>query len=230
MSEPRRSTAQPPSQDGSDPLLAWVESLRTNGAWRLDPARFHYMEALSRRIPGQTEPVRRLLQDKLQAALAEYAERLAKTQPAASKEAARAGPAASCVPLAQLNHYIRGVPRADDEATSLGEAQEPVDELASVRRFRRVWCSSRTQDRVAQAASRKPANAGPLNSHVLVLHSLALMQELSADYLRRFLVHVESLQWLDQISQDHPKQHAKQAKPARRSRSTGRASSSKDKT
>ena len=43
------------------------------------------------------------------------------------------------------------------------------------------------------AVSRKPANAGPLNSHLLVLHSLGMLGELSDAYLRRFLVQVESL-------------------------------------
>jgi Protein of unknown function (DUF2894) len=50
---------------------------------------------------------------------------------------------------------------------------------------------------VEQALARKPAQAGPLNSHVLVLQALELMRELSPDYLRHFLAHVESLQWLE---------------------------------
>ena len=107
-------------------------------------------------------------------------------------------------PLAQLNQSIRDEPRPD--------------ELASVRRFRRAWSSNHIHDKVEQAVSRKPANAGPLNSHLLVLHSLAMLGELSDDYLRRFLVQVESLQWLDQASEKYSPRQAKPAKPARRSR------------
>jgi hypothetical protein len=159
---------------------ASLEALRSAGAWRLDPARFHFLEALARRLAGQPEAVRRLLQQKLQAGVANYAERVAQEQQGvASKPTAK--PRAVCAPLAELNQSLR---------------KEP-GELASVRRFRRAWSSSRSLDQVAQAASRKPANAGPLNSHVLVLDALALMGELSPDYLRRFLVQVESLQWLD---------------------------------
>jgi hypothetical protein len=185
--------------------LQWLESLRSECAWRLDPARFHYLEALSRRLPSQTEPVRRLLQDKLQVALADYARRFAQEQQVQGVPplAEKAGfPANRASPLAQLNQSIR---------------REP-DELESVRRFRQAWSSNQIQDKVEQAVSRKPVNAGPLNSHLLVLHSLAMLGELSDDYLRRFLVQVESLQWLDQASEKYSQRHAKPAKPTRRSR------------
>lgn len=187
-------------------LEASIAALRSEGAWRLDPVRFHYLEALARRLPGQPEPVRRLLQARLQAALADYAGRLAQAQPAAPPAAAPA----ACAPLAQLNQSIRAARGAGRE-----------DELASVRRFRRAWSRSRSLDQVEQAAARKPANAGPLNSHVLVLQSLALMGELSPDYLRRFLVQVESLQWLERARAKYPRQAAgaaQAAKPARRGR------------
>jgi hypothetical protein len=84
-----------------------------------------------------------------------------------------------------------------------GETQDQ-DELPSARRFMQAWDASRTHDAVEQAITRKPLNAGPLNSHMLVLQSLGLMRGLSPDYLRRFLVHVESLQWLDQASAVYP--------------------------
>jgi hypothetical protein len=198
-----------------------LETLRSAGAWRLDPMRFRSLEALSARLPGQPEPVRGLLQDKLQAALADYAERFARARQAVDvrPQAAKAGPAAICAPLAQLNDYIRRASAAGREAPAPGETQER-DELASVRRFRQTWSGIRTRDQVEQAAARKPANAGPLNSHSLVLDSLALMQELSPAYLRRFLLHVESLQWLARAGEKLPQKPAKpagSAKPARRS-------------
>jgi hypothetical protein len=51
---------------------------------------------------------------------------------------------------------------------------------------------------VVQATHRAPENAGPLNSHMLVLRTLGLMRELSPHYLRRFLSHTETLLWLEQ--------------------------------
>jgi hypothetical protein len=65
---------------------------------------------------------------------------------------------------------------------------------------------------VARAAARAPDNAGPLNSHRLVLRSLALMQAASPHYLRRFLSQVDTLLWLEWASP----LASTEAKPARR--------------
>lgn len=217
------SDAQPP-QEASLALQAALTAMRREGAWRIDPARFHWLEALSRRLPAQPEAVRRILQPRLEAAVADYAARLAAAPPAAVNVRGL-HPVAAPVPvgagseaLAQLNRSIRGA-RPADAAALAGESQQP-DELASVRRFRRAWSASRSQQQVAQAALRKPANAGPLNSHALVLDSLEMMRELSPDYLRRFLLHVESLQWLERAREQAaphraaPAGKARAAKPA----------------
>lgn len=229
MSELTGSVAGEPPQDGLALLQARLASLRSEGAARLDPVRFHFLEALARRVPGQPDPVRRVLEGKLQVGLAEYSRRWAQADktpaPPVRRPGARTVARKPATPLAQLNEYIRAVAAAAPGA----EGERPEEnELASVRRFRRAWSSSRTHDQVEQAATRKPANAGPLNSHVLVLQSLALMQELSPDYLRRFLVQVESLQWLQEAREKYPQKAPPQgkankvaqgAKPARRSRS-----------
>ncbi|MGV3570440.1 MAG: DUF2894 domain-containing protein [Ramlibacter sp.] len=102
-------------------------------------------------------------------------------------------------PLARLNAYIRASVAARTPPPLPGETG-PGDELPSVRRFRRAWSRVHTQDQVAQAVARRPAQGGPLNSHVLVLQSLAMLRDLSPDYLRRLLVQVETLQWLEQAA------------------------------
>ena len=43
-----------------------------------------------------------------------------------------------------------------------------------------------------------PKNAGPINSHVVALRSLALMRDTSPDYLNRFMSYVDTLLCLDQ--------------------------------
>jgi hypothetical protein len=45
--------------------------------------------------------------------------------------------------------------------------------------------------------SNKPAQPGPLNSHALLLQAMELMRTLSPHYLRHFLLHAETLLWLD---------------------------------
>lgn len=87
--------------------------------------------------------------------------------------------------------------------------------MRSVRHFRVVWARITAENQIRQALARGPANAGPLNSHMLVLRCLKLMQSLSPEYLRRFLSHIEALLWLDQAHQLH---QATQGKAPRRSK------------
>jgi hypothetical protein len=120
-------------------------------------------------------------------------------------------------PLADLNAYIRGTVEARRAALEAVEAGHP-DDLFNARTFRKAWERGRTLDRFEQAVARTPANAGPLNSHALVLRSLGLMRELSTDYLRRFLVQAETLQWLEQARERYPREEAKAGKTARRTK------------
>lgn len=120
-------------------------------------------------------------------------------------------------PLAQLTADLRAASLAKLQSAAPGEAQD-AEELASVRRFRRAWEGMQLLDQVDQAVSRKPPNAGPLNSHMLVLQSLAMMRELSTDYLRRFVTSVETLQWLEQAQEKYPSGKGKGTKPPLRTR------------
>lgn len=157
---------------------AALEALRHGGAADRDPVRLRTLEALARRLQAQPAPVRRLLQARLEAGLAEIAQRAG---PAAEFEPPRRAPVAS--PLAQLNADLR-------------QRSGSADELPSARRFRLAWERTRSLDQVEHAVARGPVQAGPLNSHALVLRSLERLRELSPAYLRRFLGHVETLQWL----------------------------------
>lgn len=179
-----------------------LASLRTSGAWRMDAARFAYLEAMARRLEGQPAPVRQRLEQKLQAGLADFFQRIEHRAPAQRKRPS------SPSPLAQLNATLRGRHAASPEG---GQRHE----LASARAFRASWDKARALQQVQEALARKPANAGPLNSHALVLRSLDLLGALSPDYLRRFVAHVETLQWLEEA---RPSGARKPAKPARAGR------------
>jgi hypothetical protein len=177
-------------------LQARIAALRDVAA-RLDPVRLQYVEALAVRVARHTDPVRGLLYDKLATAVAACEQRCAGQAPIAPR---KKGGAIARTPLAVLNEHARAAaPRAN--ASEPGEAAV-LDELPNARRFRRAWLGAHTQEQVQQAVGRKPANAGPLNSHALVLQALAIMSRLSPDYLRRFVVHVQALQWLDQANVD----------------------------
>ncbi|MDW5443088.1 DUF2894 domain-containing protein [Polaromonas sp. SM01] len=127
-----------------------------------------------------------------------------------------------CVPLGQLNQYLQKVKQEGIDhhlesglGSSLLSNLAASSEMASVRRFRESWSRMAAEDQVKQSVGRGPANAGPMNSHMLVLRSLALMRKLSPDYLQRFMSHVETLLWLDQANQ---KFALTKTKPVRRSR------------
>ena len=224
-------------------LRSMLESLRSDGARGFDPVRFRYLEALSARIDAQPAAVARILEQRLASALTEFAACFVQSRTAAADTVAslsarhperarelrallaagdlrgvhRLGagkPVDRCEPLAHLNADLRRAVAGDGERAP-GEGASAWPEMRSVRRFRQAWSRILAEDRVAQALDRGPGNAGPLNSHMLVLRSLRLMRDLSPDYLRRFLSHVDTLLWLDQVG---GKETPPQARPARRAR------------
>ncbi|WP_460890871.1 DUF2894 domain-containing protein, partial [Ramlibacter alkalitolerans] len=132
----------------------------------------------------------------------------------AQAAAVAAPPGAGASPLASLEASLLHAAAARLAPGEIG----PELELAGARRFRHAWQAGRTLDQVAQALERRPVNAGPLNSHALVLHAMALMRELSPAYLRRFLTLVESLQWLEQAGEPQPQPRTGKAAAARRRR------------
>jgi hypothetical protein len=178
------------------------------------PARIRTLEAIARRAAGQPETVRLLLQQKLPTDLAQLAQSAQlPTPPLRVREPRREAP--SGTPLAQLNLHIRATAAARAEAPLPGEPHDP-HELANARAFRRAWASGRTLEQLEQALVRKPANAGPLNSHALVLQVLSLMRDLSPEYLRRFVGSVETLQWLESACDKLPRETGKPANAAKR--------------
>ncbi|MGE0347855.1 DUF2894 domain-containing protein [Hydrogenophaga sp.] len=113
--------------------------------------------------------------------------------------------AAAPSPLVLLNRHI-------SEITGIPPGTTP--ELRSARAFRETWSRIAAEDEVTEAVQRGPDNAGPLNSHMLVLRTLGLLRELSPDYLRRFLAHADTLLWLDQTG-ELLRQPSRKGKPGR---------------
>lgn len=118
-------------------------------------------------------------------------------------------------PLAILNAHIAQASQAAADGHKSSAGQWP--ELRSAQRFRETWERLGAEEAVVKATHRAPENAGPLNSHMLVLRTLGLMRELSPHYLRRFLAHTETLLWLEQAQAllKAPAGKGKAVKPAR---------------
>ncbi len=141
----------------------------------------------------------------------------------------RSPPDAAQRPLAQLLAYINGPARfqvndtarlegagagqsdaanAQTSAASL-KVQEQKDlaavlrasypELPLIDEFKTRWIQLSANRQLEQAQEQVPENAGPLHSSRLVTRSLALMDELSPDYLHKFMAYVDALTWTEQF-------------------------------
>ena len=104
-------------------------------------------------------------------------------------------------PLAELLAHV-GRQAPQDTTSGLAHASEakvePHSELKSVKVFRRTWSRLRVDQQLSDALAQAPENAGPLNSHSLVLRSLKLMRDISPEYLEQFTSYIDALLWLEQ--------------------------------
>jgi hypothetical protein len=206
-------------------LSQQIASLRQSGADQFEPVQFHFVEALAHRVNPQQGTVKRILGAKLAQAVAALGERFEQAQRDADKaiaQAAQRHPQAA----AELQRFFAsgdftGVRRYiatlkdGDKRDSLGELARHVGqhehvgarlqwsagsrpELKSAQYFRDTWSKISADKQVTQALGKAPKNAGPINSHRVVLGSLALMRDISPDYLNRFMSYVDTLLCLDQ--------------------------------
>lgn len=186
MMETAQSTA--PEAPG-----ALVQSLRLVGAHQVDPIRFHYIEVLAARAGTYEGPVRRVLDAKLQVAVAALHASCAQAQTSTAEP--------DCaMPSASLGDLVRHMAaHALDKPDGYAVAHTaPRTELKSVQAFRNTWSKLSADKQVVQALEQAPKNAGPINSHVVALRSLALLRDVSPDYLNRFMTYVDTLMCLGQ--------------------------------
>ncbi|MFL9982490.1 DUF2894 domain-containing protein [Paraburkholderia sediminicola] len=185
---------------------ATLDAWRERGADRLDPIRFHFIEALDRRAASHSGEARRLLDERLSKLIEAYAVDL---EHAASKAGdADIGPTASSGQpargtLAGLIDYISSHAPADGDGVTAGSftpRPSSYPELEALDYFRQTWSKVRSEKQLRQSLKKAPGNAGPLNSSSLVHRSLSLMRELSPGYLQQFLSYVDALSWMEQMN------------------------------
>ena len=158
----------------------------------------------------QPAAVQALLERKLHEALAAY-QHDART-PQASPNHAQSPRAENC--LSQLNRDLNTRSRADAHQ-ALVDGTQSMSDLRSVRQFSEVWSKISAEKQVTQALHAGPENAGPLNSHKLMLRSLNLMRTLSPDYLRHFWAQMDSLLWMERMNTGFAAPSAKSVRKAR---------------
>ncbi len=71
-------------------------------------------------------------------------------------------------------------------------------ESPRVQQFRKQLRKISVQKQVSRAIAQAPQNAGPINSHMLVLRALGLMRDIAPDYLNRFMTHLDTLLCLEE--------------------------------
>ncbi|RQQ58922.1 DUF2894 domain-containing protein [Burkholderia stagnalis] len=190
---------------GSDATQAraMLDAWREQGADRLDPVRFHLMDALARRAAGHDGDARRLLDARLATLLAGYADIVERGAPNAADVGIPPGEPARGEPAP--GEPARGEPARGALAALVAQLARDAQadragiDPAMIEFFRETWSKVRTEKQYRQALDQVPRNAGPLNSSSLVHRSLSLMRDLSPGYLQQFLSYVDALSWLEDL-------------------------------
>ena len=180
------------------PLQAMLDAARAAGGTATDPTRWQRLEALARRAEAHHGATRALLAARLQALLAQLAQPAADPgNTPAAVTAPRPSPAEALRALRTPLESVRS--DASDTAAptrSAGASAAPRD-LKTVQQHRAAWTQLRAEQRVAQAHTALPDQAGPLNSQLLLHRALTLMRETAPGYLQHFMGQAEALMWLE---------------------------------
>lgn len=173
---------------------------REQRADRLDPIRFHFIDAMERRAADHDGEVRRILDGRLAELINAYAADLDKA--ASSVDHAENATTRSASPRATLGgliDHIAGCVASGGDADTVVTPLPTLPELGALGEFRKIWSKLRTDSQVQQSLEQVPTNAGPLNSSALVHRAIGLMRDLSPGYLAQFLSYVDALSWMEQI-------------------------------
>lgn len=192
-----------PTPTAAQPIEDLLAQLQALGAAQYDPVGWHYLQTLAERSRAASGAAQALLRSKLQQAL----EGLQAKMPSSPHPALARNTPAAPSPLATLLQDI--AQRSPNGQTASWRAESP-----RTQQFRQQLGKIRVQKQVAQAIAQAPQNAGPINSHMLVLRSLGLMRDISPDYLNRFMVYIDTLLCLDGAGQGKTAPKKTSANPA----------------
>lgn len=188
-----------------------LDTWRAQGADHMDPLRFHYLEALQKRVPVHDGEAKRALQSRLSLHLQAYADALERSaSDTLDSECAEALAETSRGTLGRLlediarqagacgGRHAAGDDTGDETGDETGDSNFP--KLRALDDFRKIWASVSSDSQARRSLEQSPTNAGPLNSASLVHRSLMLMRDLSPAYLQQFMSYVDALSWLEQLN------------------------------
>lgn len=188
-----------------DPVAA-VQAWRGRATAIPDPVRWCVIEALARRAAAQQGEARQRLILRVEALRARHAA----VQPRAAQVSASDEAEARGAVLATLSELVDRLGRSPvsspndasrerqaTKASPRADAPAPSPRNA-VTAFKHTWSRLRAEQRLRQALAQVPATAGPLNSSHVMNRALQAMHQLSPAYLDAFMLHVDTLLWLEQ--------------------------------
>lgn len=180
-----------------DQLDGW----RDAGADRVDPLRFHQLEALAKRAPALQGDVREAVEERLAMLAAAY-EAAVRASTASVRQDVQ--PAAS--PLAELTERLtaRVQPEVEVAVDAPIQAAQVVvppkpQKPAMLDEVREIWSAVRLRSQLRQSLEPSQEEAGPLNSERLVQRMLVHMRDVSPGYLRHFMAYADVLSGLQQM-------------------------------
>ncbi|OUS04900.1 hypothetical protein A9Q81_05300 [Gammaproteobacteria bacterium 42_54_T18] len=220
-------------------LAATIASLLEQGADSFDPIRFRYIESMVKRAGEQRKLVAQIIEKKVRKALNDYQHDAMNREASVKKQEVELNDARE--ELIVLTQHLDQGKSHDEEClndgsfanvlrqqesdvvqsvagTATGQRREPN----AIRLYRESWIKQNSDRLVVQSVKNGPEDPGPLNSQMLVIHSLSTMRGLSPDYLNRFVSYVDTLLWLEQVSNDM--QSTKPKKGSAKSKGAGKNS------
>lgn len=183
--------------------LTQLQTWRESGADRFDPPRFELIVALVQRAQRYAGSAREQLDTRLSQLTEAYAQLVAVevAKPAAKTNAE--SPLQSLLQQLEADPLQYQLPLSTSNAAAGDSASGDNNEatlMPALDEFQQLWSRIRIDSLLRQCLDSLPADAGPLNSSVLTYRAMALMQELSPEYLQHFIAYVDVLTWMEPVS------------------------------
>jgi hypothetical protein len=198
----------------SENVAVLQENLRSQGASQFDPIGWHYIETLADRTHAQTGAAQPLLNRKLHEELQRFQALMVNAHGNNMERVHHAGSTHDKGLNSPLSALLIEMTRHASSESLGDKPPSGRPENPRVQQFRQQLHKISVQKSVTQAIAQAPQNAGPINSHMLVLRALGLMRDICPDYLNRFMLYADTLLSLDEAGQARitPKKSAPAAK------------------
>ena len=173
-----------------------VQSLRLMDASRFEPLEMHHIETLHRRACAHNGRVRLILDLKVLQLANVLAIRIAQKQEQVVNLASKAPAQAAAKTLRDVIYQLAHAQPEEVQSTTAKDLCLQ-GELKVASEHRNTWTKLRADTQLSIALEQAPKSTGPINSQTVALRSLALMRDISPDYLSRFITHIETLVHLE---------------------------------